>query len=349
MSEPQPKASRRSDDIRARGAEYFDQLIADREEETLHLEFKTLPHDGGQLKRDDRKLIVAAIAGLANAEGGVLVIGIETKRVDGIDVVVAKRLISQLQRTTNLVRSQLPEVLSPQHPAIEVFAVEDAGKKDAGFIVVDVPESDARPHYSNVHHQYFRRGSDGTRVMEHGEVRDLMFARTEGRLELNCHLDLGGSTGDLKCNVALRLALKNVGRIPVSAPYIRIAGNGWNNAGIATPRLGAGGMAGYYTSRDVIVHVQDEISLAFHHTGLDFRRTGQHELKMAINEARRNGLQSVSMKPVGEMASLDYQPTDRPVHVSGFYGAENATVKEFELTIDKAKMLQMFCDAHSIE
>jgi hypothetical protein len=77
--------------------------------------------------------------------------------------------------------------------------------------------------------------------------------------------------------------------------------------------------------------------------------TGQRDLTMAVNEARRNGLQSVSMRPVGEMGYVAYQTTDRPVRVSGFYGAENAVVKEFELVIDKAKLLQMFCDAHSIE
>jgi hypothetical protein len=175
---------RRSDNIRSRAAEYFDQIVADREQETLHIEFKTLSHEGGELKRDDRKLIAAVVTGLANAEGGVLVIGIETQRVDGVDVAIGKRTVKRLQRTNNLLRAAIPEMLSPQHTGIEVFAIEEAGKKDEGFIIVDVPESSDRPHHSNVHHQYFRRGSDGTRVMEHSEIRDLMFATREGRLDL---------------------------------------------------------------------------------------------------------------------------------------------------------------------
>jgi predicted HTH transcriptional regulator len=102
----------RIDHIRSLGCGYFEQIIADREEETLHLEFKTLAQDGGRLTRDDRKTIAEAVAGLANAEGGILVIGVETKRLEGADVAIGKRPVRHLQRTTNLIRAQIPEMFS---------------------------------------------------------------------------------------------------------------------------------------------------------------------------------------------------------------------------------------------
>jgi predicted HTH transcriptional regulator len=160
---------RRSAVILSRGTEYFEQIVADREEETLHLEFKTLSHDGGHLKNDDKKMIGKSIGGMANAEGGVLIIGVETETSDGVDVAVRKRAIKSLERTTNLVRSYISDVLSPQHVGIEVFCEDEQGKQDEGFIVIDVPSSSNRPHFSNSHHQYFRRGSDRTRVLEHSE------------------------------------------------------------------------------------------------------------------------------------------------------------------------------------
>jgi hypothetical protein len=348
---PLPRMERRSDSIRSRGAEYFDQVVADQEEESLHLEFKTLPHDGGKLTKEDRKLIAEAAAGLANAEGGVLVIGIRTRKVDGIDVAMAKQSIKQLQRTTNLVRAAVPEMLSPQHTGIDVFAIGEVGKKDEGFIVIDVPESSDRPHYSNTHHQYFRRGSDRTRVMEHGEIRDLMFATREGQLDLVSRIGLGGaSTANLTFALNLTLTLQNVGRVPVRAPYIRIAeAAGWRpSSHTVQPRPGAHGTSGFYPSPDEIIHVHDEFGLAYRETGLDFRRTGQYQLDAAI-EAVKQDMRTAIMTPFKQMESLDVAAVDRIVHVTGFYGAENVAMKTFDLTVDKWALLEMFCKEKSIE
>ena len=72
-------------DILARGELAIDEIIRDRREESLHLEFKTLSGSNG-LNRDDRKMIAKAPSGFCNAEGGVLIVGVETAKVDGIDV-----------------------------------------------------------------------------------------------------------------------------------------------------------------------------------------------------------------------------------------------------------------------
>jgi hypothetical protein len=45
----------RTAQIRSLGGEYFEQIVASREEETFHLEFKTLSRDGGQLTKEDKK------------------------------------------------------------------------------------------------------------------------------------------------------------------------------------------------------------------------------------------------------------------------------------------------------
>lgn len=334
---------RRSQKIISVGASYFDQILAEREEETLHLEFKTLSHEGGQLKRDDRKLVAAAITGMANAEGGLLIVGVETKRVDGIDVAISKRPIKQLQRTVNLIRAALPEMLSPQPTGIEIYAVEETGKTDEGFIVIDVLESSGRPHYSNVHHQYFRRGSDGTRVMEHGEIRDLMFATREGLLEISCGLRMSSSTGDLKYSLQLVLALRNVGSVPVRAPYLRLAEQDWHPASSdwVLPRFGVN-RVGFYTTPDLIIHVEDEFGVATHPTGLDFRRTGQYQVEEAINTVKSGQWNRVVMKPLSKMGELG-PVSDEIVRVSGSYGALNAAIKSFEMTVDKETLFDMFC------
>jgi predicted HTH transcriptional regulator len=156
-----------------------DELIAANAEETLHLEFKTLSDSSGErLTKEDRRVLARAICGMANAEGGKIIIGIETKRVDNVDVAVAAKPIGNVERMRNLLVAAIPEMISPQHAGIMVT------RSGRGFLVVDVPQSEVRPHYSNVHHQYFRRGSDGTRILEHAEIRELMFAIREAKAGL---------------------------------------------------------------------------------------------------------------------------------------------------------------------
>ncbi|WP_315742209.1 AlbA family DNA-binding domain-containing protein [Bradyrhizobium sp. SZCCHNR1075] len=340
-----------SDRIKSEGAAYFDDIESRREEETLHLEFKSLSHSGGDLKKDDKKLIAKAVTGLANAEGGVLIIGIATLRVDGVDVATEKRPIKQLSRTTNLIRASIPEMLSPQHPRVEVFEIDQPGKADEGFIVVAVPASLERPHYSNVHHQYFRRGSDGTRVMEHSEVRELMFASREGQLELaGCVLaEPILLPGQLFFSLRYTLVIRNVGQVPASAPYVRIAQNGWSGT---DRRIGvrpsANGHIGFYATRDEPIHAQDERHFAYIQTGLDFRRTGALNFRDAIRIVRKDGWHALRMFPSSHLQPLGTDIPDVNIRASGLYGAENATAKEFDLTIDKIELLRLFCEVNSL-
>jgi hypothetical protein len=326
----------RSDHIRSRGAEYFDQLTANREEETLHLEFKTLSHEGGQLTRDDRKLIATAVTGLANAEGGVLIIGIKTDRVDGIDVAVAKRTVKELQRTTNLVRSAIPEMMSPQHTGIIAFSVTDAGKEDEGFIVIEVPASSDRPHYSNVHHQYFRRGSNGTRLLEHAEIRELMFAVRVGSLEVRLHADPTVYTGT-QIGVNIVLSLGNVGPVPVRAPFLRISPGTWTATSGLQEMRHRGETKGLYAKTDQLVHVGDEFQMATKSSGIEFRvpNIARADLISKIRQTKNEEL--FSIKP-----AQGSDPTDRlfgPFEVS--FGAENALTKTARFDFSKWDMFEM--------
>jgi hypothetical protein len=108
--------------IAQNGESAIDDMIAERREESLHLEFKTLSSDAN-LTRDDRKMLAKAICGFANAEGGLLIVGVETKKSDGVDVAFAKRSIADLNRFRRLIEAALPEMLSPQHTAIKLLTV----------------------------------------------------------------------------------------------------------------------------------------------------------------------------------------------------------------------------------
>jgi Putative DNA-binding domain len=333
--------------VLSRGMAAIHEIVAEREEETLHLEFKTLSAaSSSNLAKDDRKVLAKAICGLANAEGGTLIVGLETQKEHGLDVASARKPVPNYTRLRNRIAAAVPEMLSPQHPWISVEAIVDDTDPSAGYLIIDVRPSDRRPHMSLKEHQYFRRGSDGTRLLEHGEIRDLMFAAREGAMDIECHLRDGGSVPDLRFMLSLILTLKNVGGVPVRAPYLRIIHNqGWRvlmSNGLR-PRTLLDGSFGVYSGRDFIVHLDDEISLAELLTGLDFRRTGLYEIREAVSTIiKREEWNSFMMLPFSEMPQQAHAANDRPVAVAGIFGAENVAVKAFNFNIDKRVLLDMF-------
>jgi hypothetical protein len=337
--------------FRERGASYVNELISDGAEETLYLEFKTLAESSGEkLTKEDRKVLARAICGMANADGGVIVVGVETRRVDNVDVAIGKKLISDPEKLRNRLTAAVPEMLSPQHPQINVFAIHESSGTSGGFLAIEVMRSEARPHYSNVHHQYFRRGSDGTRVLEHSEIRELILAVRESTLDISCDLRGSSYTGDLRFNLSLVLTLRNVGRVPAVAPYIRIMKSGWRPTNIdhLGIRFSASGSYGIYGTRDVLVHVDDDITMAEIPTGLDFRRTGQFQVEAAVRVVRQNGPHSFLMAPLSDMPQQGFTTHDRTISVSGFYGAENVASKEFGFEIGKMELFDLFCRSRNL-
>jgi hypothetical protein len=335
--------------LRTRGADLIAEMISEAAEETLHLEFKTLSESSGEkFTKEDRRVLARAICWMANADGGLIVVGVETRRIDNLDVATGKRLVRNPEKMRNRLVSSIPEMLSPQHQGVVVYSITEG---DEGYLIIEVPHSDERPHYSNVHHQYFRRGSDGTRLLEHSEVRELMLATRQGALDIDCILRLGSSTGDLKVSLSIELSLRNAGRAPVVAPYVRMSGSPeWTNTPVEhlSWRRLANGDLGIYATRDLLLHVGDDMAVAQIPTGLDFRGTGQFEINAAINSVRQNGIHSFSMLPVRDMPPQGFTANDRSIKISGFYGAENALAKPFKFEIDKIKLLDLFCGQHSI-
>jgi hypothetical protein len=330
---------RRSAEIQSRGAEYFEQIVADKEEETLHLEFKTISHDGGRLTRVDKDTIGRAVGGMANAEGGVLILGIETETSDGIDRAAAKRAIKTLRRTTNLVRAYISDVLSPQHTGIEVFCIDEQGKTDEGFIVIDVPQSFDRPHYSNSHHQYFRRGWDRTRVLEHSEIRELMFAVREGKIEVKVSAAAGQvSRAPRQVRGLIQLSIRNVGLVPVTAPYLKVYSAEWQLAPEAPSSLRrrlSPHTIGIYTLD--IVHIDDEVPLAMRPYHIYFKE--DVDVALAIREIQESRDETSFRIRAGDDGPTDVDILFGPFEVT--FGAANVAPRTVKCDFSKWEMFEM--------
>jgi hypothetical protein len=265
------------DDLIQRGETVIDEFITEPREETLHLEFKSTTSGPGQLNKDDAKLIAKALSGFANAEGGLLVVGVRTKRRYNIDVAVAKSPIDEVEKVRNRVVALLSDALSPPHSGITVEAIKSPD--GTGYLAILVEPSENRPHMSVKEHRYFRRGSEGTRVMEHGEVKDLMLAPRQGKLGISHYFQLDRPTSEHHSyDFDWVLCVRNDGKVPVRAPFLTC-----HSPFLLPPRRTMNSLVhrttqsrknGIFGRSDLILHVEDEVEIARFSTGIDFRHAG---------------------------------------------------------------------------
>lgn len=145
------------DDLCARGISAVEELIAERREESLHLEYKQVDNRGSDaLTRDDKKRIAKAACGMANAEGGLILVGVASRKAEGLDVADAIVPLTQAATVRSRLVSALPEMLGPQHPGLAVVFIPTRPDTTEGVLAVSVPSSDRRPHMSIPEQRYFR-------------------------------------------------------------------------------------------------------------------------------------------------------------------------------------------------
>ncbi len=93
--------------------------------ESIELEFKTKEHPDSQiLSKTDKRNLGKALSGFSNADGGVVVFGIETKRKAHQDRAHELRPIADIARFKSEVDGRLGELLRPANPSIATYAVQ---------------------------------------------------------------------------------------------------------------------------------------------------------------------------------------------------------------------------------
>ena len=84
----------------------IENFVNSKQEETLHLEFKTITKADLSM-RDDKRNLAIALSGFANSDGGLIVWGVDARKNDeGIDCVIA---LSEIAKATTFT-SRLDEL-----------------------------------------------------------------------------------------------------------------------------------------------------------------------------------------------------------------------------------------------
>jgi len=164
-------------DVRAR-------FVTQRQAETNHIEFKEksdrrIP----DLGEYDKTNFAKALSSFSNAEGGVLIWGIKTRRRDGQDYAAVLKSIRQVEAFAERLRDSLINVLMPQNPGIRIEAIRN--RLGNGYVKCFIPASVNPPHRSMEDREYWVR-LDGRSVrLEHYLIRDMMARHGYPDLDLN--------------------------------------------------------------------------------------------------------------------------------------------------------------------
>lgn len=156
--------------------EHLEQLVADRAQEGLHLEFKRdFPTNWDAATKTEA---LADITALANASGGDLVYGIAENSSAQAESLVPQVLDSVDQEVRRLQDFML-HLVEPRMPGVQVHAVPVTVAGTAGHaVVVRVPQSWVGPHRVNTNQHFFTRDGLRKRPLNVPEIRGL-FLRSQ--------------------------------------------------------------------------------------------------------------------------------------------------------------------------
>src|SRR5260370_32466739 len=136
--------------LKSEGFGLIQELVTSQAQEGLQLDFKVKANPkNGELNRDDRGVLGAALSAFANSAGGLLIWGIEAKpNSDKVDAARSAVPIPNLSRFKSDVSRAVAELLMPRHEGIQIEAVEDPKRPGSGYLAIWVDRSDRRRHRS---------------------------------------------------------------------------------------------------------------------------------------------------------------------------------------------------------
>ena len=165
------------------GAEEIAEYVRVRQEENLHLDFKTVKNSnlrGGE----DKRILAKCLSGFANSGGGIIVWGVDARKNDqDIDCASALAEIAPIKRFLSRLNELTGEAVSPIVDGIRHKAIEMT--RNRGCAVTLVPEGQSGPYMAKLgEDRYYKRSGDSFYRMEHFDLEDMFGRRQKPRLQI---------------------------------------------------------------------------------------------------------------------------------------------------------------------
>ena len=208
----------------------FELAVSERLSESLALEFKSKEFpDNPVLTTTDKRNIAKSVSAMANGDGGILVFGVRTEQLDGLDVASKLSPIQEIDRFSVQFEAQCATAISPPIEPLQTRAVGLDDGSSSGYLICYIPQSLNRPHMavSKGEHRFYRRSFEGNIHMTPSEIRDQILAVREAIIQPEVSLSGGGSfsAGQYWTSVKTGFSFKliNQGRAACRSPFLRVS------------------------------------------------------------------------------------------------------------------------------
>jgi len=302
-------------------------FVSERIEENQNLEYKprgllVKADDSLVTSTDPRQVIgfsalAKSVVGFANAEGGLLVLGVKekTQKYKGTTVKVRPGPISSIPPTVTreMIETQLATKVQFPIEGISIVPIRVGIRSNHSVYLIDVPQSIRAPHRVNELYYYQRLNFD-VLEMHHFQIADMFGKRRKPHLQLISRI-VGAGTSSSGGTVTIYrgkviLCIQNSGLGIAKYPYLslkvptpyRLAQYGIDGNGHeGLPRLAdAGtGMVRFGAASDLVIHPRTQLSVT------------------AIDVEYRPGTDLQDFQVEYELTAEDAVMTNSILHVSG--------------------------------
>jgi hypothetical protein len=183
-----------------------------------------------------RKLFVDLLMQI-NADGGVIVIGMEAKagptKYDP-DVIQRAVQVTDAIAVKSRVEALVGELVEPRLQGVRMAAIPDPPGSATGFVVLSVPPTEGPPCRSRKHRDFFQRITSGTYPMEYFQIADMFGKRHRPQLSLFLEVGrfrLDGQIYEREFTIGIENSGRAVARFP-SLRFSRVSGINLNQYGI---------------------------------------------------------------------------------------------------------------------
>jgi len=179
-------------------------LVDEAVPEGVYLECKT--QTGVLLGQGTKAQIAETASAMANASGGVILLGVSTTAVKAskLDVVSGLEPIGHVDSLAARVEIELSQLTEPPLIGASVRAIKRA-RTDAGVVAILVPQSSGDPVRSTVDDRFYFRGSDGDTHAPYEVIRRLFAASDVPDLAVGIHVGLSTRNDDGSFQIPIRV------------------------------------------------------------------------------------------------------------------------------------------------
>jgi hypothetical protein len=224
--------------------------------EDLHLDCKLWPLNDQEAQKTTAK----AVCGFANADGGVVVIGLRAKPGsdrDDPDQIQAAEQVPDTNRVKSTVQDLIGKLVEPGVSGVRVEEVRDPAGSKSGFVIVLVPSTEGLPCRSRKDWKFYQRISSGTYPMEYFQIADMFGKRRRPLLDLHIEEKLIHNKDQFYRT--FEIGITNAGRAVAKYPGLRFL----------TPKNGIVVIPGYRGQLNLPIRFTDSVDWIIFGGGVD--------------------------------------------------------------------------------